>query len=364
MADQPRPEFDILDSEGLEYHRWVSDVETTFVTKDYSTTLLDPENCKDNAPSKKMKAAALMFLRRHIDPSLRWEYLQLKTPKELWDALQGRFGNIHDTLLPELTVQWNEIRLVDYKKVNDFNKDMLRLKARLNFCQKIITEGEMIEKTLSTFPTSALILANQYRLEYNNKRITTYNQLIVQLQVAERHNEVLLNYNARPIGTKKIPEAHYGKMSSGKNPNVRGKDVPILTPMDKIPNVGEVVAIVVVVAVVAWPEEDLPKYGEDMWVLALVVKEVRHPQKLRSNGKELVMNLVSDAELLDIGSRIAKLAIKSQPHTRSTESLRNRNLIVLLKKKMRLMPTSLLLTLVERKTPLNQLMHRTLIKSL
>ncbi|CAH9097671.1 unnamed protein product [Cuscuta epithymum] len=223
MADQPRPEFDILDSEGLEYHRWVSDVETTFVAKDYSTTLLDPENCKDNAPSEKMKAAALMFLRRHIDPSLRWEYLQLKTPKELWDALQGRFGNIHDTLLPELTVQWNEIRLVDYKKVNDFNKDMLRLEARLNFCQKIITEGEMIEKTLSTFPTSALILANQYRLEYNNKRITTYNQLIVQLQVAERHNEVLLNNNARPIGTKKIPEAHYGKMSGGKNPNVKGE---------------------------------------------------------------------------------------------------------------------------------------------
>ncbi|CAH9076577.1 unnamed protein product [Cuscuta europaea] len=223
MTDPTRSEFDILDSEGLEYHRWVSDIETTFVAKDYSATLADPESLKDNAPSEKIKAAALMFLRRHIDPSLRWEYLQLKTLKELWDALKCRFGNIHDTLIPELTVQWNEIRLVDYKKINDFNKDMLCLKARLNFCGKPITEDEMIDKTLSTFPTSALILANQYRLEHNNKRITTFNQLINLLQVAERQNQVLLNNNARPVGTKKIPEVNYGKANTGKHPSGRGE---------------------------------------------------------------------------------------------------------------------------------------------
>ncbi|KAL6524093.1 hypothetical protein OROMI_031188 [Orobanche minor] len=141
MADPTRPEFDILDSEGLEYHRWVSDVETTFIAKDYSATIFGTTG---DAPSDKTKASALMFLRRHIDPSLRWEYLQLKSPKELWDALKGRFGNIHNTLLPELTVQWNEIRLLDYKRINDFNKDMLRLKARLNFCGKNITEDDMI----------------------------------------------------------------------------------------------------------------------------------------------------------------------------------------------------------------------------
>ncbi|KAL6495600.1 hypothetical protein OROGR_030163 [Orobanche gracilis] len=221
MADPTRPEFDILDSEGLEYHRWVSDVETTFVAKDYSATIFGTTG---DEPSDKTKASALMFLRRHIDPSLRWEYLQLKSPKELWDALKGRFGNIHNTLLPELTVQWNEIRLLDYKRVNDFNKDMLRLKARLNFCGKEITEDDMIQKTLSTFPTSALILANQYRLEYDNNRITTFNKLINLLQVAERHNEVLVNNNARPAGTKKIPEANYGKVKSGKKPNAQRTD--------------------------------------------------------------------------------------------------------------------------------------------
>ncbi|XP_062024846.1 uncharacterized protein LOC133740932 [Rosa rugosa] len=80
----------------------------------------------------------------------------------------------------------------------------------------------MIQKTLSTFPTSAIILANQYRLEYDNKRITIFNKLINLLQVAERHNEVLLNNNARPVGTKKIPEANYGKVKGGKNLNTNG----------------------------------------------------------------------------------------------------------------------------------------------
>ncbi|KAL6543468.1 hypothetical protein OROHE_010090 [Orobanche hederae] len=80
----------------------------------------------------------------------------------------------------------------------------------------------MIQKTLSIFPTSALILANQYKLEYDNKRITTFNKLINLLQVADRHNEMLVNHNAKPAGIKKVLEANYGKVKGGKKPNVQG----------------------------------------------------------------------------------------------------------------------------------------------
>ncbi|KAM7498338.1 hypothetical protein LguiA_022752 [Lonicera macranthoides] len=232
MADPTQLEFDILDSEGLEYHWWVSDVETAFVVKEYFATLTDPKNSIDNGPSDKVKANALMFLRKHIDPSLRWEYFQLKTPAELWDILKGRFGNIHDTLLPELTIQWNEIRLLDYKRVNKFNKDMLCLKVRLNFCGKDLTEDDMTQKTLFIFPTSALILANQYRL--------------------------------KPVGTKKVPEVNYGKMNSGKNPNGRGLDVLISTHVATRHNVERDVRVVVRVV------EALLKYGEEMILLDLV----------------------------------------------------------------------------------------------
>ena len=67
MADPTRPKFDILDSEGLEYHQWVSNEETAFMTKEYSATLADPKDSINNGPSEKVKASALMFLRRYIN---------------------------------------------------------------------------------------------------------------------------------------------------------------------------------------------------------------------------------------------------------------------------------------------------------
>ncbi|KAL6544197.1 hypothetical protein OROGR_010694 [Orobanche gracilis] len=101
MADPTHLEFDILDSEGLEHHRWVSDVETTFVANGYNATIFEKVN---EEPSNKTKTSALIFLRRHTDLIERWEYLQLKSSKELWDALKGHSGNIHNSLLPELTM--------------------------------------------------------------------------------------------------------------------------------------------------------------------------------------------------------------------------------------------------------------------
>ncbi|XP_026383930.1 uncharacterized protein LOC113279451 [Papaver somniferum] len=201
--DPIRPEFELLDSAGLEYHLWVADVETNFVEKDFTSTI---KPSVDAAPAtEKDKANSLMFLKRHIDPNLRLGYHHLKTPKEIWDALDSRFWNIHDSLIPQLNVLWNEIRFLDYVKVNDFQKDMLQIQARMDFCGKKLTDEEMIHKILSTFPISSMILSNQYRLEVDNKRITTFSRLINLLQVAERHNEILVNNNARAVGKKKVP---------------------------------------------------------------------------------------------------------------------------------------------------------------
>jgi hypothetical protein len=222
MPETQKLEFDILDSNGTEYHRWVTDVETTFIGKEILSTIRAPD-ANTKAPPASAKAQALMFLRRHMAPSLRWEYMQVKDPYELWTALHGRFGNIQDTLLPDLKVKWNDIRFLDFKTVAEFNSEMLRLRAMLQFCKVTLTEADLIEKTLSTFPASALILSKQYRMEYNAKRITTFNQLVNLLQVAEKHDTIMMNNNSRPVGTKKVPEANYGKSAkSGRNPNTKG----------------------------------------------------------------------------------------------------------------------------------------------
>ena len=136
----------------------MTDVETTFIGKEILSTIRAPD-ANTKAPPVSAKAQALMFLRRHMAPSLRWEYMQVKDPYELWTALLERFGNIQDTLLPDLKVKWNDIRFLDFKTVAEFNSEMLRIRAMLQFCKVTLTEADLIEKTLSTFPASALILS-------------------------------------------------------------------------------------------------------------------------------------------------------------------------------------------------------------
>ncbi|XP_026396606.1 uncharacterized protein LOC113291269 [Papaver somniferum] len=95
---------------------------------------------------------------------------------------------------------------------------MLQIQARMHFCGKKLIDEELIQKTMSTFPASSMILANQYCLEVDNKIITTFSRLINLLQVVERHNEILVNNNVRAVGKKKVPEANHGKVNKGKGP--------------------------------------------------------------------------------------------------------------------------------------------------
>lgn len=69
-SEPPRTEFEILDADGLEYHRWVSDVEITLIGKDLLSTIR-PIPANAQGPSDQLKAQALMFLRRHMASSLR-----------------------------------------------------------------------------------------------------------------------------------------------------------------------------------------------------------------------------------------------------------------------------------------------------
>ncbi|KAL6224166.1 hypothetical protein ACLB2K_003022 [Fragaria x ananassa] len=132
MTEPSRPEFEILNNRGKEYHRWVSDVTNTLIGKRLTTTIFPPPN--GPLASDEAKAQALMFLRRHIHPTLKKQYLKREDPKDLWDVLKQLFNNVHDVLIPELTARWESIRLMDFAKVGDYNQAMLDLQAKLSFC--------------------------------------------------------------------------------------------------------------------------------------------------------------------------------------------------------------------------------------
>jgi hypothetical protein len=60
-------------------------------------------------------------------------------------------------------------------------------------------------------------------LEYNAKQLSTFNQLINILQIAEKHDTIMLNNNSKFAETKRVPKANYGKMAKGgRNPNIKG----------------------------------------------------------------------------------------------------------------------------------------------
>ena len=98
--DAPHPEFDILDCQGKQYHLWISDVENTLLGRNLLQTIIPSELSKP--ASKSNKPRSLMFLRKHMDSSLRLQYKRIIDPKELWNTLKIRFNNIHNTMLPDL----------------------------------------------------------------------------------------------------------------------------------------------------------------------------------------------------------------------------------------------------------------------
>ena len=77
-------------------------------------------------------------------------------------------------------------------------------------------ESELIDKTLSTFPSAAALLAQQYR----NMKFSTHAKLMTYLLEAEKQQQVLLqNEERRPPAR----EAHTMEMAARKPKGYKGK---------------------------------------------------------------------------------------------------------------------------------------------
>ncbi|GJY07591.1 hypothetical protein Tco_0374645 [Tanacetum coccineum] len=84
----------------------------------------------------------------------------------------------------------------------------------LRFCGQTIIEGDMLEKTFSTFHASNINLEQQYQLQ-NFKR---YSDLNVNLLVAEKNNELLMkNHHSRPTRSLALLEANAVNNNDNKN---------------------------------------------------------------------------------------------------------------------------------------------------
>ena len=119
------------------------------------------------------------------------------------------FNNIYNNILLELLSEWQNIRVIDYKSINDYNRAILELASRLSDCGVIKTDDDLIKKTLSTFPEAYRIIVKQYRIAYERQEFVTFADLIAQLLTDERHEEILTNNNRAPARAKRPMEIHY-----------------------------------------------------------------------------------------------------------------------------------------------------------
>nr|GEU59395.1 hypothetical protein [Tanacetum cinerariifolium] len=155
---------------------------------------------------------------------LKFEYSNYDDPSTLWKDLEIRCNNQREVLPPSARDEWNNLRFQDFKKINEYTSALYRICQTLRFYGQNVTEGDMLEKTFSTFHAPNINLQQQYRLQ-NFKR---YSNLNVNLLVAKKNNDMLMkNHQSRPTRSLALPEANVVNNIDNKNSrSKRGRGNP------------------------------------------------------------------------------------------------------------------------------------------
>ncbi|KAM3322384.1 hypothetical protein P3S67_003535 [Capsicum chacoense] len=183
----------------------------------------------ENTTSSQNCAKAMIFLRHHLDEVLEIEHLTTKDPLVLWNSLKKRSDHLKMVILPKSRYEWMHLRFQDYKSVHEYNSAMFRISSQLKLCGETVNDNDMMEKTLSSFHASNVLLQQQYR----EKGFKKYTELSSHLLVAEQNNNLLMkNRENRPTGSVPFPEvndvhahhARHGKVCGPGRGRGRGHD--------------------------------------------------------------------------------------------------------------------------------------------
>ena len=176
MSNIAKLDFMALDVTGKNYLSWVLDAEIHLDATGLGNTIKE-----GNTTSSQDKAKAMIFLRHHLHEGLKIEYLTVKDPLVLWKSLKERYEHQRTVILPKARHDWMHLRLQDFKSISEYNSVLYRITSQLTLCGETVTDGDMLEKTFSTFHASNVLLQQQYR----EKKFHQYSKLISCLLVAE-----------------------------------------------------------------------------------------------------------------------------------------------------------------------------------
>ncbi|KAE8807026.1 Splicing factor 3B subunit 1 [Hordeum vulgare] len=93
----------------------------------------DPKLAPENAQ-------ALHFLRHHLRPTLKDEYMAERRASGLWTALKQRFERLKYTVKPDEEAEWIRLRFADFKTVGEYNSALHRIYTTLQLCGTKVTD--------------------------------------------------------------------------------------------------------------------------------------------------------------------------------------------------------------------------------
>ena len=148
MADISKKEFAELAIDGRNYLTWAMDVKINLAARNLISTITTPTQ---GAPAiaETAKYASLHFIRHHLDPALKEEYMMEESPLSLWNSLKERYDQQRSVMLPEAQREWALIRFQDFKSVAAYNSAVHQINSNLRFCNSAVSDTDLIEKTLS-----------------------------------------------------------------------------------------------------------------------------------------------------------------------------------------------------------------------
>lgn len=140
-----------------------------------------------NTETKKDKASTMVKLHPHLREDLKQEYQSVKGPYELWSNLAKRYGHQKNALYPLARYEWLNMHIQDFKTIIEYNSDVRHITSTMKICGETVTDKDMLEKTVSTFSATNMLLQQQY----GNCGFTQHSDLNTCFLVAEQNNELL-----------------------------------------------------------------------------------------------------------------------------------------------------------------------------
>lgn len=181
--------FDALRLDGANYLDWVSNARTWLVIEDIDFTVQEGFEIGNDKTKRIAAAKARMWIVRHLSPELQQHYKNEDSALVIWKNLEDRFKNQEAILRPKALDEWNNLRFYEFKNVTDYDNKLQQIVSKMKICnlEHLVTDNELIAKTLMSFPPYMRTLAENIRCL---NTIKTYAQLLSYLMAMQERGEI------------------------------------------------------------------------------------------------------------------------------------------------------------------------------